>query len=70
MSISEGTVSQNIVAIKESILDIPTIPEIASKNEENEESPIQDTKLNITDKIDSSKLDTLVPSGLVSAGAP
>lgn len=49
MTISEGTASQNMMAIKESILDIPTIPEIASKNEENEESPKQETKLNITD---------------------
>ena len=40
LTVSDGTASANIMAIKENKLDIPTIPEIPSKNEDNEESPI------------------------------
>lgn len=52
--------------IKEAIsnprVEIPTIPEINSKNGEDlpDDSP---QKTNITDQIDNSKLDTTVPGG-------
>lgn len=68
--VSEGTVSQNLISIKENKTEITTIPEITAPIEEQEldDSPAAISKL--ADQIDNSKLDTLVPNGLISVGAP
>jgi hypothetical protein len=48
---SDGTTSQNLMGMKEGKLDIPTIPEISSNKDENQEDepPQVTSKLNITD---------------------
>ena len=70
---SEGTTSQNLIAIKEPIGEITTIPEITGQIEEQDLDDSPRGKMSIADqidKIDGSKLDTIVPNGLISAGAP